>query len=66
MDTTERGDKGVKGGPKTGWRQGYFTHNSTVFFCFFFQFCDVATFGDHPQGDLATFDYKPAMKVNIY
>jgi len=21
-DTTERGDRGVKGGPKTGWRQG--------------------------------------------
>jgi hypothetical protein len=27
-DTTERGDRGVKGGPKRGWRQGYFTDNS--------------------------------------
>jgi hypothetical protein len=25
-DTIERGDRGVKGGPKTGWRQGYFTY----------------------------------------
>jgi hypothetical protein len=29
VDTTERGDRGVKGGPKTGWRQGYFTDNSS-------------------------------------
>jgi hypothetical protein len=29
-DTTERGDRGwKKGGPKTGWREGYFTDNST-------------------------------------
>jgi hypothetical protein len=30
MDTTERGDMGVKGGPKIGWRQGYCTNNSNV------------------------------------
>jgi len=27
-DTIERGDSGVKGGPKTGWRFGYFLDNS--------------------------------------
>ncbi len=27
-DTTESGDRGVKGDPKTGWRHGYFTDNS--------------------------------------
>jgi hypothetical protein len=32
--------------------------------CFFFfpQFCD----GNHPQGDLAMFGYRPTMKVGIY
>ncbi len=30
MDTIESGDRGVKGGPKTGWRQGYFTDNSII------------------------------------
>jgi len=33
---------------------------------FFFQFSDVATFGNHTQGDLAMFGYIPAMKVEIY
>jgi hypothetical protein len=32
--------------------------------CFFFfpQFCD----GNHPQGDLVMFGYRPTMKVGIY
>jgi len=29
-DTTERGDGGLKGGPNTGWRQGYFKDNSII------------------------------------
>jgi hypothetical protein len=30
VDTTERGDMGWKEAPKTGWRQGYFTDDSSV------------------------------------
>ncbi len=37
-----------------------------MFFFFFFQFSDVATFGNHTQGDLAMFGYVPVMKVEIY
>jgi hypothetical protein len=35
--------------------------------CFFFspQFSDVDV-GDHPQGDIAMFSHRPAMKVEIY
>jgi len=29
-DTTERGDRRVKGSPKTRWTQGYFTDNSVI------------------------------------
>jgi hypothetical protein len=29
-DTTERGDRGVKAGPKTWWKQGDFIDNSSV------------------------------------
>jgi hypothetical protein len=35
-------------------------------FSFFCQFGDVATTGNHSQEDLATFGYRPAMKVEIY
>ncbi len=33
-----------------------------VFFFFFPQFCE----GNHPQGDLIMFGYRPTMKVGIY
>jgi hypothetical protein len=39
-----------------------------VFFSYFWvQFCDVATLAiNNPEADLATFGYRPAMKVEIY
>jgi hypothetical protein len=37
-----------------------------VFFSLFFQFFLYCHVYDHPQGDLVTFGYRPAMKIKLY
>jgi hypothetical protein len=42
-----------------GWMQGFF-------FFFFFQFCDVATIGDHLQEELAKFgNFRTKIPLNL-
>jgi hypothetical protein len=49
----------------------HFSEHKNVKVCFvhlfilFIQFHDVSTLSDHPQGDLAMFGYRPAMKIEI-
>jgi hypothetical protein len=44
-------------------------HGSSSFYFYlfiYFQFYDGCHIGNHPQGYLAMFGYRPAMKVEIY